>query len=182
LEDIDGDLFVRGVGAERVAAGEVEHAEFAAVRGEHFALAQVHGDAGVVADFFVGAGEGVEKRGFSDVRISHKGERRERILVGHLRVRGLLLSDGFDHDLVGEVLADGETGAADRADQVSAAGEFADLQLLAETHVAQAITGRSAQEANPHIAAYADLGKGHGAVEFEFGGWAVKHSALNLRK
>ena len=179
-KDVDGDLLIGRAGRERVATGEVEHAEFAAVWGEHFTVAQVHCDAGVVAGFFPGSGEGVEQRGFSRIRVSHEGKHRYGLLFGHRRERGVS-GDGLDHDLVGEVLADGEAGAADRADQVAAVGEFADLELFAKTHVAQAVAGGAAEQADADIAADTDLGEGHGAVEFQIGGRAGKHSELNLR-
>ncbi len=82
FEGVDGDLFVRGTGAEGVTAGEVKDAEFVPVRGKGFACGEGNGDAGVVSDLLVGAGEGVEEGGFPGVRVPDKGNGAWRF-VGH---------------------------------------------------------------------------------------------------
>jgi hypothetical protein len=75
-KDIEGDLFIGGDGVEAVGAGEVDAEEIHAVMREA-AFFAFDGDAGVVADALAVAGETVEERGFSRVRLTDEGDAQE---------------------------------------------------------------------------------------------------------
>jgi hypothetical protein len=75
-KDIEGDLFIGGDGVEAVGAGEVNAEEIHAVMGEA-AFFAFDGDAGIVADALAVAGEAVEERGFSRVRLADEGDAQE---------------------------------------------------------------------------------------------------------
>ena len=73
VEDVvPGDDLLLGIGPQGVDARQVHHG--AALFAPYFAGFLVHGDAGEVAHVLVGAGEGVEKRGFAAILIADQGE------------------------------------------------------------------------------------------------------------
>jgi dihydrodipicolinate synthase/N-acetylneuraminate lyase len=68
--------------------------------------------------------------------------------------------DGGNKDLLGELAADGHFRAANGADEVAAVGDFAELHLLTEAEIAEAITGRAVETANAHITIHGHLVEG----------------------
>ncbi len=67
---VAGDLLVRAAGAQGIGAGQVEHRHRPAGGGLDPAFLPLDGDAGVVGDLLVGAGQGVEQGGLAGVGIA----------------------------------------------------------------------------------------------------------------
>lgn len=80
---------------------------------------------------------------------------------------------GSNQHLLGEFTADGHPGATNRADQISAACDLADLQLFAKSEIPQPLTSRPAENTDLHVAAHLGLIQGHGTVDFQIGGKRV---------
>jgi len=69
--------------------------------------------------------------------------------------------------LVGEVLAEGESGPADGAKHVSAVGDFADTHLLAEADITELATGRAINGPDLEITTRGSLTESQRGVTFE---------------
>jgi hypothetical protein len=94
---------------------------------------------------------------------------------------GAVMRDSADRrhpNLIGQLAADRQTGAADRTDQIPAVRELPDLQLLAKAKVAQTLAGRPVEQLDPHVATDTGLVQRHGAVH----GKIVGESERHLRK
>jgi len=65
--------------------------------------------------------------------------------------------DGGNEDLFGKLAADRHFRAADGADEVAAVGDLAELHLLAEAEITEALAGRAGEAADPHIAVHCHL-------------------------
>ena len=72
-DEVAGDVFLDGIGRERIDAGQIDQSGFLALQVKARLLA-LHGDAGPVAHVLVGAGEGVEQRGLAAVGVARQGD------------------------------------------------------------------------------------------------------------
>ena len=73
LKDVvPGDDLLLGIGPQGIDARQIHHG--AALFSPDLAGLLVHSDAGEVAHVLVGAGEGVEQRGFAAILIADQGE------------------------------------------------------------------------------------------------------------
>jgi hypothetical protein len=91
-------------------------------------------------------------------------------------------SDRLHQNLLGKFAADGHPGSANRANQIPASREFADLELLAKPEIAQAVTARTIENPDLHVTTHPDLIQGHGAVDFQIGCKCVWHLAGKRRQ
>lgn len=148
-KDASGDLLIGRIGIEAVAAGEVEDADFCAVRSKAFARFFGDRDTGVIANFLIRSGEGIEEGRFTHVGMAdecHSFQKRGHGGEGKSSAR-------FDENLMSEFSGEGEFCAADGAEEIATVGDFFDTHAFTKAHLAQLFTSGALQKADMKLTA-----------------------------
>lgn len=77
---------------------------------------------------------------------------------------------GNDLNLVSEILAEGESGAADGAEHIASVGQLLDAHLLAESDITELAAGGTFNLADLEFATNRSLTESQGGITFEIGG------------
>jgi hypothetical protein len=94
-QDVTGDSLVGGMRPEAVAARKIKELDLFAMLTDELARLFLHGNPGIVGDLLPKAGQRIEERGLSTIRIADHGVRlRSGPGSRHLLCRFLMLGNG----------------------------------------------------------------------------------------